>query len=319
MKKREWDIGAWMPFIIFIVITVLSAILTGGQVFAPNNLMSIINQSVPYFIAGLGMIFVAAMGGTDITCGSLIGLSGMAAAYAALNYGIWAMFPAAIIIGALVGILNGIIVAKFKVPSFMCTLAMLLAVRALVNWLLQSTVYLCNDQMLMFNRLPVKITILVILFVIFGFIFRFTPFGEYVRGIGENEEAMGYTGISVIKVKTAAFMVSGILAGIAGVFALVRLGGASNTMGGGVEMKVMLCMFLAGIPVEGGAGTRVYKLVIGVLTYFVLDNGLTLMGGSSNVNQLIRGIFLILALIITRLAVKKNEERNIRLASAQEG
>ena len=317
MKKRL-DVGVFMPFIIFMVITLFAGVLTGGQVFSPGNLMSIINQSVPYFLAGLGRLFVAAMGGTDITCGSLIGLSAAAGAYTALTFGTWLMFPAAMLVGAFVGLLNGIIISKFKVPSFMCTLAMLLAIRALVNWLLSSRVFLCSDEMLIFDELGIKLAILVLLFVIFGFIFRFTPFGEYIRSIGENEQAMEYTGISVSKVKICAYMVSGLLAGIAGIFALVRLGGASNTMGSGVEMKVMLCMFLAGIPVSGGMGSRIYKLVIGVLTYFMLDNGLTLLGGNSNVNQLIRGIFLILALIITRIVVEKNEARNIKLAGAKE-
>ena len=82
-------------------------------------------------------------------------------------------------------------------------------------------------------------------------------------------------------------------------------------------MKVMLCMFLASIPVQGGSGTRIYKLIIGVMTYFMLDNGLTLLGGTSNVNQLIRGVILILALIITRVAIEKNEMRNIKRAAAE--
>ena len=316
-SKKNIDIGAVMPLIIFFVITLAAVILTGGQVFAVNNILNIINQAVPYLLAGVGMIFAVAMGGTDITCGSIIGLAGTAGAYAALNIGFWAMFPAAILVGAAVGLLNGIVISKFKVPSFMCTLAMLLAIRAVLNWWLQSQVFICNEQMLKLDNLGIKLLIALVVLIIFGYIFRFTPFGEYTRAIGENELAMEFTGTSVSLVKIVAYTLSGLLAGIAGIFVVVRLGGASNTMGAGVEMKVMLCMFLASIPVQGGSGTRIDKLIIGVMTYFMLDNGLTLLGGTSNVNQLIRGVILILALIITRVAIEKNEMRNIKRAAAE--
>ena len=312
MKKI--NVGSVMPVIIFLFITILFGILTRGQIFSANNLMNIVNQSVPYFLAGMGMIFVVAMGGTDITCGSVIGLAGTAGAWAALNIGVWAMFPVAILFGAAVGLVNGVVVAKFKVPSFMCTLAMLLAVRAVVSWWLQAKVYHCNDVMSLFDGLGVKILILIVVLAVFAYIFRFTPFGKYTRAIGENEQAIEYTGVSVLKTKIWAFTLSGILAGIAGVFVMVRLGGASNTMGSGMEMRVMLCMFLASIPVAGGSGTAVYKMLIGVLTYFVLDNGLTFLGGTSNFNQMIRGIVLILALFITRLAIERNTKKSIKKA-----
>lgn len=318
MEKKEFDIGTMMPLIIFVVITVLFGILTRGSIFSGQSLMNIVNQSVPYFLAGMGMLFVVAMGGTDITCGSIIGIAGTAGAWAALQIGIWAMFPVAILFGAGIGLLNGVIVSKFKVPSFMCTLAMLLAVRACVNWWLQASVYQANESMLVFDRLEVKLPILIGILALFGFIFRFTPFGKYTRCIGENEMAMQFTGVSVIRTKIIAFTISGLLAGVAGVFTMVRLGGASNTMGAGIEMKVMLCMFLASIPVEGGAGTAVYKMIIGTLTYFMLDAGLTNLGGTSNFNQMVRGIILIFALYLTHLAVKATNDKNVKKALEEE-
>lgn len=317
-NKRKVSIDTLMPLIIFLIITLLASILTQGKVFAPNNLMNIINQSVPYFLAGLGMIFVVAVGGTDVTCGSIIGLAGTASAWAGLTLGFWAMFPAAILVGGVIGMVNGVVVSRFKVPSFMCTLAMLLAIRAVLNWWLQSTVFICNDTMHILDQPAIKIPILIVMFAVFSFIFHYTPFGEYVRAIGENEQAIEFTGISVRNVKIIAYTLSGLLAGVAGIFTVVRLGGASNTMGSGMEMKVMLCMFLAGIPVQGGSGTKIYKLIIGVLTYFMLDNGLTLISGSSNVNQLVRGVVLILALLATRLATERSVKQNIKKAALSE-
>ena len=80
----------------------------------------------------------------------------------------------------------------------------------------------------------------------------------------------------------------------------------------------MLCLFLASIPVQGGSGTRLYKMIVGVLTYFVLDNGLTLLGGSTIINQLIRGIVMILALYVTRLAADQRLKHDVKLAMEAE-
>ncbi len=318
MKRKDFDITTIMPIVIFVIIVIIFSILTGGQVLTPKNLSNILAQSIPYFICGLGMLFVAAIGGTDITCGSLVGLAGTFAAMAGTGIGVWAMFPVAIGVGFAVGLINGVFVAKLKIPSFMMTLAMLIALRACVSWMLNANNVLATKNMRVFDQMGIKIVILLVLIVIFGYIFRFTPFGTYLRAIGENEQAFSYTGVNLDRVKIAAFVISGALAGLAGVFVMLRNGGANNTMGNSMEMRVMLCLFLAGIPVQGGSGTRLYKMLIGVLTYFVLDNGLTLMGGSSIVNQLIRGIVLIFALYLTRLVGDVQIRRDTRQALEEE-
>lgn len=313
-KKSRFDVTAVMPIIILVVILAVFVVLTGGRNLDSKNLTNIINQSIPYFICGLGVLFVAAIGGTDITCGSLIGLAGALAGLAATKISIWLMFPVAIGVGLAVGLINGLFVAKLKIPSFMMTLSMLIALRACVSWLLNAANVLATRDMLVFNKLYVKLPILIVLIAIFGYIFRFTPFGTYLRAIGENEQAVSYTGVNLDAIKIAAFAISGALAGVASVFAMVRNGGANNTMGNSMEMRVQLCLFLASIPIQGGSGTRLYKMIVGVLTYFALDNGLTLLGGSTIVNQLIRGIVLILALFVTRLASEQKQRHDVKLA-----
>ncbi len=88
--------------------------------------------------------------------------------------------------------------------------------------------------------------------------------------------------------------------------------GTNNTLGAGMEMRVMLCLFLASIPVQGGSGTKMHKMIIGVLTYFILDNGLTLLGNPSIVNQLIRAVVLLAALTLTRVISEQTVKRNIQ-------
>ena len=139
----------------------------------------------------------------------------------------------------------------------------------------------------------------IILIILAIYVFQYTPFGMYVRGIGENENAMEHAGINVVKIKIIAFVISGVMASLAGIFLSARVGGTNNTLGSGFEMKVMMAMFIGGIPVEGGMGSKIHKLIIGAPTIILLENGLVLSGVDGNVTQLIRGIVLLAAIYVT--------------------
>ena len=152
-KRISISITDLMPLFVLLAVSLIFGVLTKGLVFSKGNMINIINQSVPYFIAALGMIFVTAMGGTDITCGSIIGFAGSLAAMAATEISVWLMFPCAIVVGGLVGLFGGTIVSKFKVPSFMVTLSLLLALRAAVSWLLNAENILVTREMMVFDRM----------------------------------------------------------------------------------------------------------------------------------------------------------------------
>ena len=107
------------------------------------------------------------------------------------------------------------------------------------------------------------------------------------------------------KVKIAAFVVSGLMAAIAGIFTVARLGGVNNTTGSGFEMKVMMAMYIAGIPVQGGEGSKVYKLLFGAPAIIMLENGLVMCGLNAGVTQLVRGLVLLGADFLTSQLAKR--------------
>ena len=115
-----------LPFIILLAMLLIFTVTTGGSIFSGSNLMLILKQTLNVIIAALGMVFVASLGGTDITQGSLVGFAGACGTVAALNYGLAAAVVAAVIAGLLSGLFLGVVNARFKVPSFMCSLAMML-------------------------------------------------------------------------------------------------------------------------------------------------------------------------------------------------
>ncbi len=305
MRKKKININTIMPFLILGGMLIIFGIATHGQVFVKQNLLNLFNQSAATIIAGLGMIFVASMGGTDITHGSLLAVAAAFSAMAGQAFGAGGMFPTAILVGALSGLFLGVLNAKFKVPSFMASLSMLIALRAFVNWLLSARVIMVPQSIKFIDGFSFKLPALIVLIIIIGYIFKYTPFGTYLRAIGENENAIKYAGINVDKIKIVAFMISGIMAAIAGIFTIVRMGGSNNTLGNGFEMKVMMAMFIGGIPVQGGMGTKLYKLIVGAPTIILLENGMVLCGAGGGVTQGVRGVVLLAAVYLTMVIYSK--------------
>jgi ribose transport system permease protein len=298
-KKFQFNINTWLPIFVFVLIFVVFTILTGGRLLSGRNLTNIFNQSVATIIAAAGMMFVAAMGGTDISTGVVVALAGTFGLMAADSSNSVVFILISIAIGIASGMLLGFVNAKLKVNSFMASLALMMAYRALVNLIVSNkSYYLPEDLEFLDNTLFKVIVVIVILLIVF-YIWNYTRIGNYIRGIGENEVAIQHTGVNVVKMKIIAFTMSGLLAAIAGIFFVARNGGVSNTTGSGFEMKVMMALYIAGMPVAGGEGTRVYKLIFGAPTIIMLENGLTLCGLDAGVTQLVRGLVLLAAVCLS--------------------
>lgn len=298
--KEKLNINSLMPCFLLAALVVIFGVATGGKILNFSNISAIINQSVMIIIGGLGMIFVTSMGGTDISVGSLAALAGTLAGMAAKSLGFWAVFPVAILVGLASGLFLGFVNSYLKVPSFMTSLAMLLAIRAGVNWILDASTVMSTRAVRMLDTMGIKLAILLGLILLVGYVFKYTRFGYYCRGIGENENAMAFIGINVRRIKLAAFLLSGMLAAVAGVFAIARNGGANNTMCMSFEMKVMMAMFIGSVPVNGGTESKLYKMIIGTFTIQILESGLILVGASGAVTQLIRGLVLIGAVYLSQ-------------------
>lgn len=310
---------ALLPFIILIAMLLLFTFTTGGAIFSGNNLMLILKQTLNVIIAALGMVFVAALGATDITQGSLVGFAGACATVVAIGHGLVPAIVTAIVAGLLSGCFLGIVNARFKVPSFMCSLSMLIALRSMATVAMggSSSGLTVPSFIIALDNNSIKIPIVVLLIVIVWYVFNYTPFGAYCRAIGENENAVKFSGVNVTKIKVIAFALSGMFTGIASLFVLARVGGCSTTLGLGFEMRVMMAMFIGGIPVEGGSGTKLYKMLVGAFMITLLENGLVLSGSSGSITQLIRGIVLLAVVYVTILTKKKMAR--VRVNVAKEG
>ena len=283
---------------------VIFSISTQGKLFTITSMRTLVKQTLNLIIAGLGMLFVAAVGGCDITQGSLSGLCAAVAAFLATSN-----IPLAIIcsigIGLLSGTFLGVVNAKFRVPSFMVSLAMMIGLRAMVSQVLGNKSVILPLSYLVLDDFKVSVTVVIVLILIIAYIFHYTPFGAGCQAIGENEKAVGFAGVNVDKFKIGAYAMSGLMTGIAAVFILARVGGSSNVIGLGFEMRIMMALYIGGVPVAGGVGSKVYKVVVGAFIIQLLESGLLLSNVAGAMTQLIRGFVLLFVVFIMVQVNKK--------------
>jgi len=304
----------YMCIVVLVVLFVFFVITTEGKILQTRTLKSIVNQSVTTLMAGLGMIFVISIGGTDMSHGGLIGFSAALSFIITEALGLtgWAqvigLFVISVVMGLLSGTFIGTINAKFKVPSFMISLSMMIALRGGLSWILGRDYFLATPEMRVIDGFGVKIPILIVMIAIIWFILEYTPFGYYCKAIGENENAIKYAGVNVDKIKIMAFVMSGLMAGVTTLFMVARVGGSENTLATGLEMKTMMALFVAGIPVGGGTRTRVFKLIVGAITVNMLESGLTLLGLTGAYVQLVRGIVLLVMIVLSTFVMARVDQ-----------
>lgn len=311
-KTRFRDAAPFAAFVvIFLFFTIASYDGRTGvfRMLTALNLQTLLEQTMQTLIVGCGVLFVAAQGSTDLSAGVNLALSGVVGMWAAHASGVpLVMLPAALLTGLLMGIFNGIIVSRCKVSSFMLTLAMLIGVRGLVNFI-QTKIQTQRlpEELEFLNAPAVKFPLFLLLLAVMAYVFEFTKTGQYSRAIGENETAARFAGVPVNRVKFIAFILSGLMAGAGAIFSVASVGSTSQQMGVFLEVRVIMAIYLGGVSVTGGSSARFYKILLGSFSIQMIVNGLALINRSdSHISQLVQGVLLLLILLTSALAGPKS-------------
>lgn len=309
-----------IPFVAFFAIFMYFNIVSEGKMMTPFNLNSLFAQSMTTILIGSGVMFVVAQGSIDLSVGVNLALSGVIGTHLALVTGSAVLFiPIILIVATCVGLLNGVIVSKCKVDSFMVTLAMLIGVRGIVNYI-QTRVgdERIPEAMMFFKDENVRLITFIVIFVIIIYVFEFTRLGKYSKAIGENEVAARFVGIPVGTVKILAFGIAGLMAGFGSIFT-VTVENTSQTMGVFVEIQVAMAIFFGGVLVTGGISAKMYKLVLGALSIETIERGLFLIGKSNTeVTESVQGILLLTILFVTILASNRVKLRRRKIGTDAE-
>ena len=315
MKKDIWmQLNRLFPFLGLIAIILIFTVVSGDRLWTAKNFLNIIAIMIPLALGGGGMVFVVAQGGTDLSMGSSLALCGTIGGMLSIVCGSWIFIPVTVGMGVLVGLFAGTMVSKFKVSSLMVTLALMIALRAFVNYLTNDTVIFVDSFVLSLNRMEIKFPIFVGVMILFWYLFEYTKVGFYSRCMGENQTVSRFAGVSITKYQILAFILSGAAGGLCAVFTVGNLGGVAPTMGNFFELNVMIALFVGGIPVSGGSGARFYKVIVGALMLAFLQNGLTISMVSAEVIELIEGIILIGVVFFALYAKERYIKRQIEKA-----
>lgn len=318
MKKKKINLQDIVPFAAFIIIFMFFEITSHGKMLSAFNLSILLDQSVMTMVVGCGALFVVAQGSIDLTVGVNLALSGVIGTWASVATGIPVLIvPVSLLVALIVGLFNGVIVSRFKVPSFMLSIAMLIGVRGVVNYI-QTIIGTQNipESIMVLGQPYIRYPAFVVLIIVTAYVFEFTKVGKYSKAIGENETTARFIGVPVSLMKIVAFGISGLLVGCGALFFLSSVGGTSQQMGVFFEMKVAMAIFLGGVLVTGGTSAKLYKVLLGSFSITIIVNGLALIGLSeTQYSQTVEGILLLLILFVTILA--SGRRHKIKKSSAE--
>jgi ribose transport system permease protein len=275
--------------------------------FSLSTLTALLNQLPALTLVTIGMTLVLISGGIDLSVGAVVALSAGVIGIAKNTYGLSLPLAAfcGISAGACAGLINGFLGSYMRLPIFIVTLGMLEAARGLAYLATDSqTIYMGSGiqkiaMPLMMGGVSIALVSAITLVVVGQFVLTRTLFGRYLIAIGTNETAARLSGINTKPYVLGVLVISGVLAGLAGLMNAAYLGAADPNAGVGLELSAIAAAVIGGTSLMGGRGSIVGAF-IGVLIISVLQNGLAQMGISEPVKRLVTGAVIIFAVIIDK-------------------
>jgi ribose transport system permease protein len=285
---------------VFIVFSILSPYFLSFK-----NLMNIFMYSSVIGIAAIGTTLVLLTGGLDISVGAVIGLSGVISGLVQQGTGnIGLAISLGLLTGLLCGSFNGLLITKLKISPLITTLATLSIFRGIallstggLTLIIASKSFKQLGRGYLLDFIPISVLIMAALFLLFGYLLYYTPFGRKIYSVGGNPEASRLAGIRVNGVRFIVYVVGGLVAGLSGVIVASQTGASLPTAGTGAELNVIGASILGGVSLSGGKG-QVYGTLFGVLILATLNNGLTLMNVQTFWQTIATGCVLLLAVVL---------------------
>lgn len=303
-----------------ILVGILGAVIS--PVFlTPQNIVNILQQQSEISLVVLGQVLVMITGRMDLSLESTVGLAPGIAAWLVLptvSNGLgaelptWTAVPIALIVGAGIGALNGLLIVRFQLNGFIVTLGMLITLRGLLNGISGGQTFFGLPESMMYLGsatwlgIPASIWISLVLFAAGIFTLGYTRVGRSLYAIGGNAAAAKAGGIRVDRTIWGALIIASLLAALAGILLAGRLGSVAALSGNGWIFTVFAAAVIGGISLNGGRGTM-FGAFTGILLLFTVQNVLTLAGVSANWINFLNGAIILGALVVSRLASGKGQ------------
>ena len=292
------EVGVMLPLLLMTIIFSIA----NPNFFTGRNLAGICRGIAYLGIVAVGETLVILVGEIDISVGAVAGLGAAIGTHLAVNMGLSLPLAilASVLVCGLIGLFNGTLIVKYKLPAFIVTIGMMyIAEGAMMIVTKGKPVYPLPEIMCEVGRAQpfgtsVAFVVFLVLVVVFEFVLRKTSFGRSVYAVGDNISVANLAGIAVNRVKISLFVITSILAGVAGMLLAGQLETGSPSIGSGWELQVVAGTAIGGASLLGGSGSMVGTL-IGILVLGVLNNGLVFLGLDAHWQTVAIGSVMILA------------------------
>ena len=284
-------IRSLLPIIGLVAVFVIFNVLTKGGMWSARKL--IMNQIYVVMIAATGVFFIMTMGGLDFSQGSIMGIASIAVCMLSKT-NIFLALLGGVAAGACIGAVNGFFYVNRKIKSFIVTICTMFLFRGFIKYMASNSPVAASMAVYDYDTTAVKLGITLLVLGIGFFVFRFTKFGMYLKAIGAGEKAAKFAGIRTDRMKFMIYMLAGAITGLAAFVNIVQNGSATANVGNQLETQILIALVLGGMPISGGAKVRFENIIVGALLYTVLNNGLTMMGLTTQAMQLVQGIVFLI-------------------------
>ena len=280
-------IRALLPIAGLIIIFLLFNVLTNFRMM--KNLPLVLSQVYVTMIAATGVFFIMTMGGLDFSQGSILGIASIVVCMISKT-SIPLAIVGGIVAGAVIGAINGYFYVYRKIKSFIVTICTMFLFRGFIKYLTTNAPVAGSAKLINFDSTGLKIACTVLILAIGFVLFRFTKFGTYLKAIGAGEKAAMFSGIRTDRMKFWIYVLAGAITGFAAFINVIKVGSVTSSGGNQLETQILIALVLGGMPISGGAKVRFENIIVGSLLYIVLNSGLTMMGFTTQLMQLIQGV-----------------------------
>jgi ribose transport system permease protein len=304
MARRVTSSSIIGPVVATAIVTLVVG-LTTDRFFMVQNLRNLALQVSIVSLLGIGSTLVIITGGIDLSCGSSIALLTMmlASMLKFMNVPLAVAVPAAVLIGAGLGLWNGVLTAYLRIPSFITTVASLSIFRGIAFMFnMGSPIFSISDSLtkVFYSTvagIPYVLIYVIIFFLLAAFIMSYTEVGRKMYAVGGNANAARFSGVNTKGIVMLSFVLAGVMAGFGSVLMAARLNSGSPNYGVGMELSAIAAAVIGGASLQGGKG-NVISTLFGALTITIVQNGLNLHAVETSVQGVVIGLIIMLAVFI---------------------
>lgn len=288
-----------VPFLGLAVLIILFTLTTEGSFMKLKNIRNIISQVSITMVAGIGCSFVMAHNNLDFSLGGACAMSAVAAFVTASKVSYVLLLPVCLLVGMLCGLFTSVLHIKARIPAFMAGMCIMFAGRGLAQGVYAQYKMILPSSFKPLQDVKFYLAVALAVFLAAYILFNYTKIGKYNKLIGSNPQVAHLSGIPVNRYKMMAFLISGFTVGVAAFLSIIRGSGVGASTGMSLETNVLLALTLGGFPLTGGSGSRMRSIILGSLTLFILNNGLTLWGVDPSMIYVVKGVVFLLVVYVS--------------------